>query len=70
VAAVTKRSAEAEEALLGTRGTAKDLEAARAALGRDLAPIDDIRSERDYRVAVSANLLDQCLRAETSRRKR
>jgi CO/xanthine dehydrogenase FAD-binding subunit len=36
---------------------------ARAALERDLAPIDDIRSDRDYRMAVAGNLLEQCLRA-------
>ena len=68
VAAVTMRAREAEAALLGTRGTPRDLAAARAALDRELTPIDDIRSERDYRLRVSGNLLDQCLRAEAPRR--
>jgi len=67
VAPVTTRSRQTEAALLDTRGTARDLATARAALGRDLAPIDDIRSEKDYRVEVSGNVLEQCLRAETAR---
>lgn len=69
VAAVTTRSRQTEAALQGTRGGPRDLATARAALDRDLTPIDDIRSERDYRVTVSGNLLDQCLRAEAARRR-
>jgi CO/xanthine dehydrogenase FAD-binding subunit len=65
VAPVTLRSRQAEAALLDTKGTPRDRATALAALGRDLAPIDDIRSEKDYRVAVSGNLLEQCLRAES-----
>ena len=34
----------------------------RAALLEDIAPIDDIRSDRDYRLLVSCNLLGQSLR--------
>ena len=61
VAPVTRRAAEAERAILGHR-PAEAVEAARAALERDIAPIDDIRSTRDYRVAVAGNVLEQFLR--------
>ena len=42
-------------------------EAAMGALARDLAPIDDIRSTRDYRERVSRNLLALFLRAADAR---
>lgn len=62
VAPVPVRAGSAEAALLGappSRGTAA---AALAALERDIAPIDDIRSDRAYRLAVARNLLAQFLR--------
>jgi CO/xanthine dehydrogenase FAD-binding subunit len=34
---------------------------------RDIAPIDDIRSDREYRLAVAGNLLEHCLRAADPR---
>ena len=37
-------------------------QAARAALLDDIAPIDDIRSDREYRRRVSGNVLEQFLR--------
>jgi xanthine dehydrogenase small subunit len=62
VAPVTLRARAAEQALLGH--TAREAgEQAQQALGRDLAPIDDIRSDRVYRLAVAANVLAQMLRA-------
>jgi CO/xanthine dehydrogenase FAD-binding subunit len=62
VAPVPLRAAHAEAALEGARPDAAAAAAARAALARDIAPIDDIRSDRDYRMAVAGNLLEQFLR--------
>ena len=62
VAPVTLRARNAEAALLGRAPARAALAAARAALSADIAPIDDIRSERDYRVDVAGNLLEQFLR--------
>jgi CO/xanthine dehydrogenase FAD-binding subunit len=33
----------------------------------DIAPIDDIRSDREYRLAVAGNVLEQFLRAADAR---
>jgi xanthine dehydrogenase small subunit len=66
VAPVTLRARGAEDALTG-RTLAEGLEPARAALALDLAPIDDIRSDRAYRSAVAANVLAQFLRAAAPR---
>jgi CO/xanthine dehydrogenase FAD-binding subunit len=62
VAPVTLRARRAEQALLGARPGAAAAAASRAALLEDIAPIDDIRSERDYRLLVAGNLLEQFLR--------
>jgi xanthine dehydrogenase small subunit len=62
VAPVTLRAGRAEQALLGARPSAAAAAAARAALLEDIAPIDDIRSDRGYRRRVSENLLEQFLR--------
>jgi CO/xanthine dehydrogenase FAD-binding subunit len=40
----------------------RDIAAARAALGREIAPIDDIRSTLHYRQRVAANLLEEFVR--------
>jgi CO/xanthine dehydrogenase FAD-binding subunit len=66
VAPVTLRAAEAERAILG-HVPAAAVDAARAALARDIAPIDDIRSDRAYRMAVAGNVLAQFLRAAARR---
>jgi CO/xanthine dehydrogenase FAD-binding subunit len=63
VAPVTLRAIGAEAALLGRKPSAEALAVARAALMSDIAPIDDIRSERDYRLHVAGNVLAQFLRA-------
>jgi CO/xanthine dehydrogenase FAD-binding subunit len=63
VAPVPLRARHAEALLMGglpSRGLAAR---ARGALERDIAPIDDVRSERDYRLAVAGNLLEQFLRS-------
>ena len=66
VAPVTLRAAEAERAILG-RTPAEAMDAARGALARDIAPIDDIRSDRAYRMTVASNILAQFLRAAAHR---
>ncbi|HTM50959.1 MAG TPA: xanthine dehydrogenase family protein subunit M [Bryobacteraceae bacterium] len=43
----------------------RDIAAARAALAREIAPIDDIRSTANYRLTVAANLLEDFLRAQS-----
>jgi len=67
VAPVTLRAREAERALLGARLSPATTEAARDALNRDIAPIDDIRSSREYRLAIGAGVLEQFLRAAEMR---
>ena len=67
VAPVTLRARGVEQALLGARPCAAAAEAARAALAGDIAPIDDIRSERDHRLRVAGNVLVQFLRVAEPR---
>ncbi len=62
VAPTTVRARGAEAALLAAKPSAAVASAALAALARDLAPIDDIRSEGAYRAAVARALLAQLLR--------
>jgi CO/xanthine dehydrogenase FAD-binding subunit len=62
VAPVTLRATRAEASLLGAAPSAAAASRAREALAADIAPIDDIRSGRDYRLAVAGNLLGQFLR--------
>jgi len=61
VAPVTLRARDAELSLLGALPSPGARDSARAALTDDIAPIDDIRSTRDYRVTVAGNLLDRFL---------
>ena len=67
VAPVTIRARHAEQALLGTALSDTSADAARAALAQDIAPIDDIRSTREYRLAVAGNVLGQFLRHAAAR---
>lgn len=62
VAPVPLRATRAEAALEGRKPDAAAAAAARAALVRDIAPIDDIRSDAEYRMMVAGNLLEQFLR--------
>jgi len=62
VAPVPLRARNAEQALEG-RSPGAAVAAARAALERDIAPIDDIRSDREYRMIIAGNLIEQFLRA-------
>ena len=61
------RARNAEQALIGEPPSAAAAARAQQALARDIAPIDDIRSERDYRMTVAGNVLDQFLRAADPR---
>jgi CO/xanthine dehydrogenase FAD-binding subunit len=54
VAPIPLRARNVEAAVTGK---APDLDAALAALEQDIAPIDDIRSTRDYRMRVARNLV-------------
>lgn len=67
VAPVPVRTYEAEQVLLGRRPSAKAVMAALEALPHDIAPIDDIRSDREYRLGVAGNVLAQFLRAADPR---
>lgn len=62
VAPVPVRASRAEAVLLGARPSRAVAEAAIEALGQDIAPIDDIRSDREYRMDVARNVLAQFLR--------
>ena len=66
VAPVPVRAYEAEQVLLGRKPSAKALADAVAALPHDITPIDDIRSSREYRLGVAANVLAQFLRAASA----
>jgi CO/xanthine dehydrogenase FAD-binding subunit len=61
VAPVPLRARGAEEALLGDSPSPAVIERARVALLEDISPIDDIRSDREYRTRVAGNLLEQFL---------
>ncbi len=62
LAPVPVRAAKAEAALLGVKPSRGAAAGAADALGSDVTPIDDVRSERDYRMAVARNVLAQFLR--------
>jgi CO/xanthine dehydrogenase FAD-binding subunit len=67
MAPVPVRARAAEARLLGERLTLAAAHAAADVLGEQLVPIDDIRSEREYRMAVARNVLMQFLRAAGAR---
>jgi CO/xanthine dehydrogenase FAD-binding subunit len=67
VAPVPVRALHAEATLRGGRPSVALAAQARAALADDIAPIDDIRSNREYRLEVAGNVLDQFLRAADPR---
>ena len=58
VAPIPIRCVQTENALRHTMINAETLAAAKAALTAEIAPIDDLRSTRDYRLRVSLNLLE------------
>jgi len=61
VAPIGLRAAGAESALRGRRLDTNTITAAGAALLRDIAPIDDVRSTASYRSTVAVNLLERFL---------
>ena len=67
VAPVTMRSRGAEAALVGAKPSRSVAARAREALDADIAPIDDIRSDREYRRTIAGNVLEQFLRASDPR---
>jgi xanthine dehydrogenase iron-sulfur cluster and FAD-binding subunit A len=61
VAPTVVRCVRAEDAVRGRELEAAVIRAARAALEREIAPIDDIRSNARYRRLVAGNLLEEFL---------
>jgi xanthine dehydrogenase small subunit len=57
MAAVPKRAAAAEGALIGQAWTRPTVESAMTALEEDFTPIDDLRASAGYRMTVARNLL-------------
>jgi CO/xanthine dehydrogenase FAD-binding subunit len=63
VAPTPVRAYETEQTLLGRRPSRAAAAAALEALAHDIAPIDDIRSDREYRMTIAGNVLAQLLRS-------
>jgi CO/xanthine dehydrogenase FAD-binding subunit len=61
IAPIPLRCVKTEDALQGARLDAGIIEKAKAELAREIVPIDDIRSTKNYRLRVSLNLLDDFL---------
>ena len=61
VAPIPIRCVQTESALRHQTISTETLAAARSALKAEIAPIDDLRSTRDYRLKVSLNLLEDFL---------
>jgi len=66
IAPVPLRCLKTEDVLHGAKLEGSIVEKARAALAREIVPIDDIRSTKDYRLKVSLNLLEDFLRGLAS----
>lgn len=66
VAPTVVRATHAESGLRGQSLSAATAAAARSALARDIAPIDDIRSTAAYRLRVAGNLVWEFLRLQSS----
>jgi CO/xanthine dehydrogenase FAD-binding subunit len=62
VAPVPLRCRQTEAVLQGATLNEGTIEKAKAELSREIVPIDDIRSTRNYRLRVSLNVLDDFLR--------
>jgi CO/xanthine dehydrogenase FAD-binding subunit len=61
VAPTVVRCARTEELLRGRKIDEGLIKAARETLSQEIAPIDDIRSTKDYRLRVAANVLEEFL---------
>jgi CO/xanthine dehydrogenase FAD-binding subunit len=62
VAPVPLRCLKTEDVLLGELLNENIIEKAKAELAREIVPISDIRSTKDYRLKVSVNVLEDFLR--------
>jgi len=67
VAPIPIRCVLTEAALRGQTIKAETIAVARSALTAEIAPIDDLRSTRDYRLRVSLNLLEDFVQQVASR---
>jgi CO/xanthine dehydrogenase FAD-binding subunit len=61
IAPIPLRCVKTESALRGAKLDSKTIATARDELAREISPIDDIRSTRNYRLKVSVNLIDDFL---------
>ena len=59
MAAIVKRGAKAEAALLGQPWTQASVDAAKIALAEDFKPLSDMRASAEYRMQVAQNLLQR-----------
>lgn len=59
MAAIVKRAAKAEAALVGKPWTQASVNAAKLALAQDFKPLTDMRASADYRLQVAQNLLQR-----------
>jgi xanthine dehydrogenase small subunit len=59
MAAIVKRAARTEAALVGQPRTQASVDAAKAALADDIAPLTDMRASAAYRLQVAQNLLQR-----------
>ncbi len=62
VAPIPYRAKQTESVLVGQSLNEKTIQQALAQLHQEIAPIDDIRSTKQYRLQVAKNLLEDCLR--------
>lgn len=67
VAPIPLRCRKTEAVLQGAVLDENAVAKARAELSREIAPIDDIRSTKDYRLKVSLNVLEDFLRSSVSK---
>jgi len=67
VAPIPLRCRKTEAVLQGATLDESAIEKARVALSREIVPIDDIRSTKNYRLKVSLNVLEEFLRQLRSR---
>ena len=66
VAPIPLRCLKTESVLQGQKLERELIEKAKSELAREIVPIDDIRSTRDYRLRVSLNLLEDFLSMDNS----
>lgn len=60
MAAIPKRAANAEAALLNKSFTKENIDAAKQALALDFQPMTDVRASDKYRMTVAQNLIEKC----------